>query len=362
MISKNFKTHDALPTELDSKNTLIFVFYSKQNNSIKELQKKFPQSTIVGCSSAGEIFNNTIVDDVVISINKFETASFQVFYENICAGDSFSAGNTLAKKIYTPDLKGSLILSNGLKINGSQLISGLKEIIKTPIFGGLAGDGIAFVETSILYKGEFQADGVIGIGFYGDVQFDCGTGGGWIKFGPMRKVTKTENNKIYELDEKPALDLYKHYLGKEDIHLPTSALYYPLCFQTADGREITRSILSVDELEKSITLAGDIPKGSPVRLMHADYTELVSGAAKCALELKNKVKPNSFSMAVSCVGRRMVLGEYTESELDPFLELQSIKNLVGFYSYGELAPIKNKSNGELHNQSIALLNIKEFSE
>jgi hypothetical protein len=129
MISKNFKTHDALPTELDSKNTLIFVFYSKQNNSIKELQKKFPQSTIVGCSSAGEIFNNTIVDDVVISINKFETASFQVFYENICAGDSFSAGNTLAKKIYTPDLKGSLILSNGLKINGSQLISGLKEII-----------------------------------------------------------------------------------------------------------------------------------------------------------------------------------------------------------------------------------------
>ena len=72
MISKNFKLSDQLPSELDSEKTLIFVFYSKQKEEIINLKNKFPKSTIVGCSSAGEIFNNRITDDTIISINQFE--------------------------------------------------------------------------------------------------------------------------------------------------------------------------------------------------------------------------------------------------------------------------------------------------
>lgn len=358
MITQNFNTTKNLPTELDSSNTLIIVFYSKRTEEILNIKKVFPKSTIIGCSSAGEIFNNNVSDDLVISITKFENSRFSVLSKEISLTNSFDIGKVIGLETKKETLSGMFILSEGLNINASQLTNGLREEIKNvPIYGGLAGDAQRFKETSILYNDKFYSNQILAISFYGNVKFNYGIAGGWIKFGPMRKITKAKDTTVFEIDGQPALDLYKEYLGKEANNLPASALLFPLSFKNKNNFDLTRTILAIDEKNKAIILAGEIPEGSNVSLMHAEMNDLVDGSLESIKHLDSL--EDGLNIAISCVGRRIVMGEYAESELDILFHSKKIKKLSGFYSYGEISPFKKKSNCELHNQTAILLNISE---
>jgi hypothetical protein len=65
------------------------------------------------------------------------------------------------------------------------------------------------------------------------------------------------------------------------------------------------------------------------------------------------------AVAISCVGRRLVLGERTEEEVEAVLDsLPPSSSLVGFYSYGEISPSATGSC-ELHNQTMTLTTLVE---
>jgi hypothetical protein len=361
----------ALP-DLDSDRTLILLFaapdYFDQPEPFMKLKHSFPTSKIAGCSSAGEIMQDSVADgSIVAAAMQFEYTDLRLASAPIPESkDSFLAGKSLAENLNTERLSGIFILSPGTHVNGSDLIKGIHSVIPptTPVTGGLAGDGGRFEKTWTLMDGDIYTERVIAVGYYGDrVKIGFGTGGGWDIFGPERKVTKSAGNVLYALDDKPALTLYKRYLGDRVSGLPATALLFPLAVRSNHngGREVVRTILSVDEKEKSMTFAGDIPSGSMAKLMKANIDRLIDGAVLAAQKAR-KISSNGDRMlciAVSCVGRRFVMSGRTDEELEGTLEMMPPgAQQIGFYSYGEIAPVDG-APADLHNQTMTLTTISE---
>src|SRR5204863_489588 len=141
----------------------------------------------------------------------------------------------------------------------------------------------------------------------------------WDPFGIERKITNSSNNILYELDGKSALDLYKKYLGDEVKSLPGSALLFPLAIRPDQSSEpFVRTILSINEQEKAMVFAGNVPKGWYAQLMKANFDRLVDGAGYAASLSKDVLgeKTSDLAILVSCVGRRLVLDQRTEEELE----------------------------------------------
>lgn len=361
----------------DSEQTLVLIFaapeFINDPTPIKELAKHYPTSKIIGCSSAGEILGPTIYDkSLSVAVIRFAKTTIKTVSVEIDHMDkSFNVGEEITKALDGRDLRHIFVLSEGLQVNGSELVRGLNQSKeKISITGGLAGDGDRFKQTWAIYNGEIVKNHVVAVGLYGEhVQIGHGSRGGWDIFGPERRITRSKNSVLYELDNRPALALYKEYLGEKASGLPATGLLYPLAIRKddSDTHQLVRTILAVNEKDQSLTFAGDVPTGYLAQLMRANFDRLITGAneagelAKTSLmkEQSDSIAGPILSIAISCVGRRLLLGERTEEETESTLEsLPSKTQQVGFYSYGELSPFSNGAC-DLHNQTMTLTTISE---
>ncbi|MBI2792415.1 MAG: FIST C-terminal domain-containing protein [Gammaproteobacteria bacterium] len=362
---------------LDSPNTLILVFaaseYFENVKPIHELIQHYPNSKIIGCSSAGEILGEHILDkSISVAIIKFEQTLLEITRQEILTSeDSLQAGEKIAQALNKNTLRGIFVLSDGLRVNGSELVKGLNKLGNKDIVitGGLAGDGKDFKRTWVLYNGDILTNNIVAIGFYGDkIQIGHASRGGWDVFGPERLVTYSKNNVLYELDNKPALALYKEYLGEKAAGLPATGLLYPLAIRknSKDTNQLVRTILAVDETAQSLTFAGDIPQGSLAQLMRSNFDRLIASASEAGdvayhmiFNEDNKLQAPILAIAVSCVGRRLLLGERIEEETKSMLEHFPPGTIqIGFYSYGELSPYAT-GDCSLHNQTMTVTTFYE---
>jgi hypothetical protein len=261
-------------------------------------------------------------------------------------------------------MKGLFVLSDGLNVNGTHLVNGLKAgSQQAMITGGLMGDGPRFGQTFVLANGSWASKQVTAVGFYGSqLSMSNGSKGGWDVFGPERLVTRSTDNVVYEFDGSPALDLYKTYLGELASGLPGTALLFPISMIGEDGERLVRTIVQVDEAENSLIFAGDVPQGARVQLMKANFDRLIDGAYSAA-ELVDWSDVSSsqptLSIAISCVGRRLILKGRVEEEVEATLDaLPENTYQIGFYSYGEISPT-GSGVCSLHNQTMTLTTIRE---
>lgn len=374
---RGWSCHNEFP-KLDSKETLILVFgapeFKDHKEVIQELKREYPSSTMLGCSTAGEISGSHINDhSLSAAIVKFEMTPFRCASSMIKSMDeSFDVGKKIAEKLNSKDLHGIFILSDGLHVNGSKLVEGINSIVddKVIVTGGLAGDGDKFKETWAISDGKLSPDKVVAVGFYGDhIQIGHASRGGWDIFGPERKVTKSKGPILFELDNKPALELYKEYLGERADELPASGLLFPLAIRknSHDENQLVRTILHVDEATQSLTFAGDVPEGYLAQLMHANFDRLISSAEDAGVlatehidtHVNDENEDPILAIAISCVGRRLLLGERTEEETESLLAtLPKGSQQVGFYSYGEISPHKT-GHCDLHNQTMTVTTLCE---
>ena len=363
-------------TALDSETSLLLLFGGSRLIDrpalIQQVLDACPRSHVMGCSTAGEIHGCEISDDsLVVAAARFDHTALRTAQATVQAPtDSYTAGCTIAEQLTHSSLRGVFVLSDGLNVNGSELVKGLNDTLGEAVVvtGGLAGDGTDFNRSWVI-KDRMPFGGyVTAIGFYGDhVKLGHGSKGGWDKFGPERLVTKSKGNILYELDGRPALQLYKEYLGDRAAGLPATGLLFPLAIRSSntDGKALVRTILAVDEAAQSMTFAGDMPEGVLAQLMRANFDRLVQGASDAATLAVNSRDHTSspsptLSIAISCVGRRLVLGERTEEEIEATLDiLPKGSSQVGFYSYGEISPYKSGAC-DLHNQTMTLTTIAEF--
>jgi hypothetical protein len=354
--------------DMDSYRTLVLAFGAsnmiENDDGLQALRRAYPNSTIAGCSTSGEIHDTTVNDGTLsVAVLKFERSEVKFASAAVSSeSDSFAAGKSLARQLAGSSLRAVLVFSDGLAVNGTELTAGVSTHLPATVSvtGGLAGDGDRFERTWVLVGGEPKTDFVTAVGLYGEVEVTHGSQGGWDQFGPQRQITKSEGNVLYELDGQPALPLYKQYLGEFASELPASGLLFPLQItDPASPRELVRTILSVDEETQSLRFAGDVPEGYAAQLMQANFERLVSGAEDAAeLAAKNNVG-GGLCISISCVGRRLVLGERSEEEVEAVLHtLPEGTKQVGFYSYGEISPIAT-GTCELHNQTMTITTIAE---
>jgi hypothetical protein len=356
--------------QLDSTQTLVLAFaapgYVDRPEILASLAALFPTSVVIGCSTSGEIDRARVYDDSIsVAIVRFAATRVRSAKAHLqTPADSLAAGLAIADELRADDLRAILVLSEGVEVNGSDLVKGLNmrlppEVVVT---GGLAGDGTRFTRTWVLSEGKPEVKTVVAVGLYGSaLRVTHGSQGGWDAFGPERLVTASTGNVLHALDGRPALTLYKDYLGDRAAGLPSSALLFPLALRSPDNgsTSVVRTVLSVDESTQSMTFAGDIPVGHYARLMRANLDRLVLGAQSAASAALGKHDGPILSIAISCVGRRLVLRERTEEETEATLE--SLPNgtiQLGFYSYGELSP-NGIGRCDLHNQTMTLTLLSE---
>lgn len=331
------------------------------------LKDKFPSATIAICSTSGEIFHTEVMDET-LSITAIEFEKTKVVPKQIsihASENSYEAGKALIRQFEPAGLTYIFVLSDGNHVNGSELVRGMNEIAgeQVLITGGLAGDGSNFSSTLVGLDNNPEEGLIAGIGFYGkNLQVHHGSQGGWETFGLEKMVTRSSANELFEIENYSALELYKQYLGPEAEGLPGSALLFPLAVKLPGSEEpVVRTILSIDDKKGSMIFAGDIPQGSKVRFMKANFDKLTnaaSGAASLTHE-QEAVSPD-LALLISCVGRKLILKSRTEEEVEAVNEVFGHQTLLsGFYSYGEISPLKKGGQCALHNQTMTITTFHE---
>lgn len=330
---------------------------------VAEWVGRYPDAVVCGCSTAGEIRGSQVHEGTLVAaVVRFDATVVRAVAEPVGPDDdSRAVGRRAAEKLGTADLAHVLLISDGLAVNGSALVEGIREVVGRDVVvtGGLAGDGDRFETTLVGLGGEIHPGQVVLVGFHGDkLSVGYGSRGGWQPFGPRRRITRSRGNTLFELDGKPALQLYKRYLGELATNLPASGLLFPLGVSpdATDAGTLVRTILAVDEDAQSLTFAGEMPEGAFARLMKATAEELVDGAAAAGEDASGMAADSSsLAILVSCVGRRLVLGQRTDEELEAVAgRLPAGTGMIGFYSYGEACPSLGSGISELHNQTMTI--------
>ncbi len=367
---KNLPSVSPLPTA-----NLVLVFGSVKKFNEGKLQSflksRYPTAQIVGCTTSGEIGPDGVSDDSIqITAILWEKTQQRVTFTKMSGMESsFDAAVGLAKQLKADSLRTVLVISDGLNVNGSELLKGFQSILgDVPIVGGLAGDGGAFVKTLQIYNDTISDKMVIAVGLYGSSLItSSGALGGWKPYGPPRTVTKSVKNVVFEMDGKPALPLYRMYIGEAFSRgLPSTGLKFPLVVIDEEKCQVKiRTLLAIDSKNNSLTFAGNLEEGETVRLCQTNHEKLVEGAGHAAnLVIEglgaSKTNQTGLAMLVSCVGRKGVMAEAVGDEVKLVQTILGPQTSVtGFYSYGELAPRPNTNDSVLHNQTMTIAYLSE---
>lgn len=360
------------PGTLGDDADLVLVFAASSRladpHTVSDLKRFYPNAALMGCSTAGEICDVEVwegsVSVVVVAFEHTRVRATSASIED--AEDSAAVGQRLGRALLAEDLTHVFVLSDGQKVNGSDLVAGMVAELppQVAVTGGLAGDGADFRETWVIADGLARSGAVAALGFYGDrLRIGYGSRGGWDPFGPERQITRSDGNVLYELDHRSALGLYKTYLDEHAAGLPATGLLFPLSLRGDEGQPpLVRTILNVDEATHSLIFAGDVPMGRYARLMKANFDRLVEGANQAGRLCQEGLGGASaqLSILVSCVGRKLVLKQRVEEEVEGVREaLGDGAVLTGFYSYGEICPFGVSARCQLHNQTMTITSFAE---
>lgn len=371
MSFKDLPAKSPLPTA-----NLVLTFGSMKRFSdpslAKQLRERYPIAQIVGCTTSGEISAQGVFDDSLqITAVMWEKSQQKVLSTKMNdMQNSYDVAVSLARQLNGDNLKTVLLFSDGLHVNGSELLEGFQSVLgDIPIVGGMAGDNAAFVKTLQMINDTISENLIIAIGIYGNHLITAnGALGGWKPYGPPRKITKSIKNVVYEMDDKPALSLYKLYIGDAYAKgLPGSGLKFPLAIIEEGKRDVEkiRTLLAVDTNAGSLTFAGNVEEGETVRLCQTSHDRLVEGASGAAQMVTGnlaaiRTSQTGLALCVSCVGRKLVMAENISDEITAVQNILGMQTAItGFYSYGEFAPRPNTTDNVLHNQTMTIGYITE---
>ena len=358
------------------KASLIIVFSSitydqkKMLQGVRSISKKVP---LVGCSDAGEITNKgpTFKQLAVMALYS-DDIEFSIGIGKGTEKNSQKSGAMAAKEVKKKAKKiPSLFMMflDGLAENGAAAVRGAQSVLgkNFPIVGGSAGDDFLFNKTYEYCNDQVLTNSVVGVGFSGKFSFGVGVRHGWEPIGLPMKATKSQGGKLIEVDNRPALSIYEDYFGKkaeELIKEPIAKLAYtyPLGMSVEGSPEFLIRDVVVANKKGEITCAAEIPQGSEIRLMLGDREKAIKAAKEAADGALNQLKKSKPKVIFifNCIARYKLLGSRIGDEIAAVQRvLGKDTPLIGFYTYGELAPLGGRLGLEcssaFHNETMALV-------
>ncbi len=357
---------------------LFLVFASSkydQEKLVQGVKSVHEAALILGCSTAGEITTQGPSNKPSIAVMAIATDDVE-FIADVGEHIKYNpreAGKEVAEKVKAKldPMSLFIMLPDVLAGNGADIVRGVTDVLGEffPVVGGAAGDDFKFEQTFQYLNDKVYSGAVIGLGIKGNVKVGIGVKHGWMPIGLPRKVTKSQGSVLYELDGKPAIDIYKEYFGTElasemqKEKLARLAITYPLGMKVEGHEEmLIRDALSVDA-DGSLTCAAEIPEGADIQLMLGSREEAIkvaAEAAKNAVEQLGGTAPKAV-IIFNCIARHKLFGEFSGEEIKAIQkEIGAEVPLIGFYTYGEQAPMGgevkniNKCSPAFHNETVVI--------
>lgn len=320
---------------------------------VQHIEQKIPNVTVIGASTCGELINSKMKEhSIVISVSVFENTFLQSYFA--ISSDSYLLGEKVAQEIVSEHTKAVIIFADGILCNGDALLRGFsqnalhKDLV---VSGGLAGDNNKFAKTFMISQKNIFSGGVVAVALQSETLIvHTSYNLSWRAIGLPMRVTSARDNRVYEIDHKPAVEVYKEFLGDGIVeNMPDSAIEFPLIY-LHKGVEVARTMIAKEE--DCIVYAGEIPQDTDVRFGVASPKMLK--ARREEMYKLNASRPIEAIYVYSCVARKAFLEKEIESEIKP---LSDISPLAGFFTYGELYTTQN--DFQMLNITTTVLSLSE---
>lgn len=364
---------------------LVIAFSSPsydQTEFVRSIREASGGAPLFGCSDAGEITNDgPMKRSAAVMVIASDSMRFHVGFGPSVEKGAREAGRAAALAVRNEarePIRAFAMLSDVLVGSGSDAIVGALDALGPhfPVIGGAPGDDFLFEKTWVYSNDAVENGAVSALGMAGKFSFGVGVGHGWIPLGMPMLVTRSVGPILYELDGKPALTVYEEYFGKNAEELRKEALariaiIYPIGIHMPDHPDqyLIRDPLRADA-KGAITCAGDIAEGSQVRIMIGSRERAIDAARRAAAHAMQGLAEDhaspKFVLMFNCIAREKLYGRNANDEIQTVLGVigRDIP-LIGFYSYGEYAPIggeirdTNRCNSSFHNETIVLFVVGE---
>ncbi|MEN8146774.1 MAG: FIST N-terminal domain-containing protein [Campylobacterota bacterium] len=320
------------------------------------VHKLLPQATLIGTTTAGEIADGLMLEkETLLSFSLFDDITIKSSYA--ISPDSQKVGEALGRDIVSADTKAAILFADGLQHNGDMLINGFTKMCKRkfPIAGGMAGDLMTFEHTYTVYNDKVFEQGGVAVTLESDTLIvNQNYNLSWQPIGKKMVITRSEGNRVYEIDHRPILDIYRDYLGDDVVtKIPASTIEFPLIHEN-DGAYSARSMIAKLE-DGSIIFAGDMPQGQSVRFGMVSESQFYTTSEQTYDTLAKE--PVEAIFIYSCSARKAFLSKKLEEyEFKPF---NTIAKTAGFFTYGEF--YASSLHGELLNITTTVLTLSEKS-
>ena len=270
---------DAHPLRNDP-SLLIQVFTSVNEKSYIEqllhvLKTSLPEAAIIGATTDGEIKDGRVSSGkTVVSFAQFEQTKCHVAsVEHKATG--YYSGKYLAERLIEKSSKLMIAFADGLHTNGDEFLNGISSVNRNvPVAGGHAADNFEFKKTYVFSKEGVVEKGAVAVvlnsehlHIHSDYSFS------WHTIGNELTVTCAEGNRIYTIDDRPAIDTFAYYLGQDFTEgLPRIGIEFPLIVNR-NGIDLARAIVFKED-DGSLLLTGNLEVGEKVRIGFGHSTEL----------------------------------------------------------------------------------------
>jgi hypothetical protein len=349
----------------------LLVVFCSDAYDLAELQQGIREVSgdvpLIGCSTAGEIASSGPGDATVVVAalgGGFAIETRIAAHASECLREAGAdAGRCISGVAHSPH-RVLLLLTDGLAGDQAEIVRGAHSIVgaAVPLVGGCAGDDLKMSRTFQLYCGEVHDDAVVAAAIGSDAPFGIGVRHGWRPVGEPMLVTRSANNRVYALDDQPALDVYLDRLDAPEAartdpgEFTRFALTHPLGLIRRSEEEQVRFVGEADFQERSLGCIAEVPQGNLAWFMEGD-SESVLGATEAACSdalagLEGSAPVGLF--AFDCIARRGVLGDAgIQTEIDMVAKSAGQAPVAGFYTYGEIARTRGVTG--FHNQTLVVL-------
>lgn len=327
---------------------------------LQRINDTFPKIELIGGSTDGEISSVLEFQQDSITLMLFCSDEIEIraaIGRNVSQNPTEIAYESIesAKQQITMPIKFGITMMESLTTSTVSILQGLELALgNLPIFGGATADQWRYKQTYQFYKNEVLSDAVTTLLFAGNIIFSHGRAGGWRPIGKRSLVTKVDKNIIYEIDHKPALDFYYYYLNIDE---PDSV--YPLAvFPPNEETFFLRGAISYDKNTGSITVSGDIPDNSIVQITDTSLEDVIAASQSSFSEAKANYAGLDPEVALffSCAWRRQILGTRANEEYQAIANFhKQVLSSCGFYTYGEIAPLRENGQTFFHNTTFVTL-------
>jgi len=322
---------------------------------------------LVGCSTAGEI-SAAGPGDASVVVTTFGGTGFRVATGAANAADlglrgASAEASRCARRLTGGEHRVVLLLTDGLGGDMEEIVRGAYREVGAalPLVGGCAGDGLRMEQTVQLHGGEVLRHSVVAAAISSDAPFGIGVSHGWSRVGDPVLVTASEANRVLELDDRPALDVYLERLGapaeaaSDPAAFTRFATTHPLGLQRRRGEQV-RCVNEASFADRALVCAGQVPQGGLTWAMEGDEESVLEASATACRDALASLdgRPALGLLAFDCIGRRGILGDHgIQREVERITTVAHGAPVAGFYTYGEIARTHGQSG--LHNQTLVVL-------